>query len=278
MKSPRLDDMRHAGRARNSAKMQRVLRGSRDVSSIQAVETRPALCARDIGTDFEVRVWETLLKIPMGRVTHIGWSPRRFTTPKGARAVGAAVGKTRSPSWCRGHASSGKGGDLTGYYWGLTRKRRHAWVEPQKRGPCECRNQMGYSIGILGQGGILQRPLDAIVEDRNAEISPGDARGSWTAGLQRGSGRNAVRQAIGGLLVGHLSARLLRTSGKDVGLPPDRWQLEVGHLNIGAGRIVMQDLPRIGDARCQRRHRRRRRSVNLMGGCGRPVAHVNLMA
>jgi 2,3-bisphosphoglycerate-independent phosphoglycerate mutase len=42
---------------------------------------------------------------------------------------------------------------------------------------------------------------------------------------------------------------LLRTSGKDVGLP--RGQMgnsEVGHLNIGAGRVVMQDLPRIGDA------------------------------
>src|SRR5258706_10655564 len=42
---------------------------------------------------------------------------------------------------------------------------------------------------------------------------------------------------------------LLRTSGKDVGLPPGQMgNSEVGHLNIGAGRIVMQDLPRIGDA------------------------------
>ena len=41
----------------------------------------------------------------------------------------------------------------------------------------------------------------------------------------------------------------LRTSGLDVGLP--RGQMgnsEVGHLNIGAGRVVMQDLPRIGQA------------------------------
>ncbi len=41
----------------------------------------------------------------------------------------------------------------------------------------------------------------------------------------------------------------LRTSGLDVGLP--RGQMgnsEVGHLNIGAGRVVMQDLPRIGEA------------------------------
>lgn len=41
----------------------------------------------------------------------------------------------------------------------------------------------------------------------------------------------------------------LRTSGKDVGLPPGQMgNSEVGHLNIGAGRVVMHDLPRIDDA------------------------------
>ncbi len=41
----------------------------------------------------------------------------------------------------------------------------------------------------------------------------------------------------------------LHTSGKDVGLPPGQMgNSEVGHLNIGAGRIVMQDLPRIAEA------------------------------
>jgi 2,3-bisphosphoglycerate-independent phosphoglycerate mutase len=41
----------------------------------------------------------------------------------------------------------------------------------------------------------------------------------------------------------------LRTSGKDVGLPDGQMgNSEVGHLNIGAGRVVMQDLPRITGA------------------------------
>ena len=41
----------------------------------------------------------------------------------------------------------------------------------------------------------------------------------------------------------------LATSGKDVGLPDGQMgNSEVGHLNIGAGRVVMQDLPRISDA------------------------------
>ena len=40
---------------------------------------------------------------------------------------------------------------------------------------------------------------------------------------------------------------LLRTSGLNVGLPDGQMgNSEVGHLNIGAGRVVMQDLPRIG--------------------------------
>jgi 2,3-bisphosphoglycerate-independent phosphoglycerate mutase len=41
----------------------------------------------------------------------------------------------------------------------------------------------------------------------------------------------------------------LRTSGREVGLPPGQMgNSEVGHLNIGAGRLVMQDLPRINEA------------------------------
>jgi len=42
---------------------------------------------------------------------------------------------------------------------------------------------------------------------------------------------------------------LLRTSGDDVGLPEGQMgNSEVGHMNIGAGRVVMQDLPRISRA------------------------------
>jgi 2,3-bisphosphoglycerate-independent phosphoglycerate mutase len=42
---------------------------------------------------------------------------------------------------------------------------------------------------------------------------------------------------------------LIRTSGKDVGLPEGQMgNSEVGHLNIGAGRVVPQELVRISDA------------------------------
>jgi AraC family transcriptional regulator, regulatory protein of adaptative response / methylated-DNA-[protein]-cysteine methyltransferase len=76
-----------------------------------------------IGTDFEVRVWETLLKIPMGRVATYSDIAARIDVPKAARAVGAAVGKNPIAFVVPCHRVIGKSGDLTGYHWGLTRKR-----------------------------------------------------------------------------------------------------------------------------------------------------------
>ncbi len=76
-----------------------------------------------IGTDFEVRVWETLLKIPMDRATTYSDIARSIGSPKAARAVGAAVGKNPLCFVVPCHRVIGKSGDLTGYHWGLTRKR-----------------------------------------------------------------------------------------------------------------------------------------------------------
>jgi AraC family transcriptional regulator of adaptative response/methylated-DNA-[protein]-cysteine methyltransferase len=76
-----------------------------------------------IGTDFEVRVWETLLKIPMGRATTYSDIATKIRAPKAARAVGAAVGKNPISFVVPCHRVIGKSGDLTGYHWGLTRKR-----------------------------------------------------------------------------------------------------------------------------------------------------------
>jgi AraC family transcriptional regulator, regulatory protein of adaptative response / methylated-DNA-[protein]-cysteine methyltransferase len=76
-----------------------------------------------IGTDFEVRVWETLLKVPMGRATTYSDIAAHVRAPKAARAVGAAVGKNPISFVVPCHRVIGKSGDLTGYHWGLTRKR-----------------------------------------------------------------------------------------------------------------------------------------------------------
>jgi AraC family transcriptional regulator of adaptative response/methylated-DNA-[protein]-cysteine methyltransferase len=76
-----------------------------------------------IGTDFEVRVWETLLKIPMGCAMTYSDIAAKIQAPKAARAVGAAVGKNPVSFVVPCHRALGKNGDLTGYHWGLTRKR-----------------------------------------------------------------------------------------------------------------------------------------------------------
>jgi 2,3-bisphosphoglycerate-independent phosphoglycerate mutase len=71
-------------------------------------------------------------------------------------------------------------------------------------------------------------------------------------GFREDPADNAVRQAntpAFDQLWATCPHTLLRTSGKDVGLPPGQMgNSEVGHLNIGAGRVVMQDLPRISVA------------------------------
>ena len=53
-----------------------------------------------IGTDFDVRVWETLLKIPMGRSVSYADIARHIGQPSASRAVGSAVG--RNPDLVRG--------------------------------------------------------------------------------------------------------------------------------------------------------------------------------
>ncbi len=76
-----------------------------------------------IGTDFEIRVWETLLKIPRGRAATYGDVAAAIGKPKAARAVGAAVGRNPISFVVPCHRVIGKSGELTGYHWGLTRKR-----------------------------------------------------------------------------------------------------------------------------------------------------------
>jgi AraC family transcriptional regulator of adaptative response/methylated-DNA-[protein]-cysteine methyltransferase len=76
-----------------------------------------------IGTDWEVQVWEALLQIPMGRLTSYSGLASKVSNPAAARAVGAAVGKNPIAFVVPCHRVIGKAGKLTGYHWGLTRKR-----------------------------------------------------------------------------------------------------------------------------------------------------------
>ena len=75
-----------------------------------------------IGSDFEMQVWQALLKVPFGRATTYSGLADRIGRPKAARAVGAAVGRNPISFVVPCHRVMGKGGTLTGYHWGLVRK------------------------------------------------------------------------------------------------------------------------------------------------------------
>jgi len=76
-----------------------------------------------IGTDFQVRVWEALLKIPLGRACTYSAIASGIGMPSASRAVGAAVGANPISFVVPCHRAVGKSGALTGYHWGITRKR-----------------------------------------------------------------------------------------------------------------------------------------------------------
>jgi AraC family transcriptional regulator of adaptative response/methylated-DNA-[protein]-cysteine methyltransferase len=87
-----------------------------------------------IGTDFQVRVWETLLHIPLGRAVTYSDIAAKVCTPAASRAVGAAVGRNPISFVVPCHRVMGKSGDITGYHWGITRKRA----------------MLGWEAGMLG--------------------------------------------------------------------------------------------------------------------------------
>jgi AraC family transcriptional regulator, regulatory protein of adaptative response / methylated-DNA-[protein]-cysteine methyltransferase len=119
-----LDDMRGRwSKARYGEDMERTGAIARRIFDSTLWRPERPLRVVLIGTDFEVRVWETLLGIPMGRATTYSDIAAKLGKPKASRAVGAAVGKNPVSFVVPCHRVMGKSGDLTGYHWGLTRKR-----------------------------------------------------------------------------------------------------------------------------------------------------------
>jgi len=76
-----------------------------------------------IGSDFQLRVWEALLKIPMNKARTYSSIAAEIGKPAASRAVGAAIGANPVSFVVPCHRALGKTGALTGYHWGLTRKR-----------------------------------------------------------------------------------------------------------------------------------------------------------
>ena len=74
------------------------------------------------GTAFQLKVWEALLKIPMGHLTTYGSIAQGINTPKAHRAVGTAIGKNPIAFLIPCHRVIQSSGNIGSYMWGSTRK------------------------------------------------------------------------------------------------------------------------------------------------------------
>lgn len=74
------------------------------------------------GTDFQLKVWEALLKIPMGKLTSYGNIAETIQKPNASRAVGTAIGNNPIAFLIPCHRVIQATGVLGGYMWGTTRK------------------------------------------------------------------------------------------------------------------------------------------------------------
>lgn len=75
------------------------------------------------GTNFQIKVWEALLKIPMGDVTTYKDIAERVSNPKAMQAVGSAVGSNHIAYLIPCHRVIRKDGILGEYRWSAIRKK-----------------------------------------------------------------------------------------------------------------------------------------------------------
>ena len=76
------------------------------------------------GTAFQRRVWKELQRIPVGETISYSDLAKRIGLPKSARAVAQACGANRVAVVIPCHRVVRIGGDISGYRWGVTRKRK----------------------------------------------------------------------------------------------------------------------------------------------------------
>jgi AraC family transcriptional regulator of adaptative response/methylated-DNA-[protein]-cysteine methyltransferase len=74
------------------------------------------------GTDFQLKVWEALLKIPMGQLATYGNIAKQLQNPNASRAVGTAIGDNPVAFLIPCHRVIQSSGALGGYHWGVSRK------------------------------------------------------------------------------------------------------------------------------------------------------------
>jgi len=96
-----------------------------------------------IGTDWEVRVWQALLKIPIHKAVSYTAIAKTVCTERATRAVGTAVGKNPLAFVVPCHRVRRSDGGLGGYHWNVTRKQAI----------------IGWEAGVTARNGAAQSSL-----------------------------------------------------------------------------------------------------------------------
>jgi len=87
-----------------------------------------------VGTNFQIKVWEALLRIPPGAVACYEDLARRIGKPSAARAVGSAVGRNPISFLIPCHRAIRKMGITGDYHWGAARKKAILAWEAARQG------------------------------------------------------------------------------------------------------------------------------------------------
>lgn len=74
------------------------------------------------GTEFQIKVWESLLKIPMGNLSTYGRIAKEIDHPKASRAIGTAIGNNPVAFLIPCHRVIQSTGEIGEYHWGSSRK------------------------------------------------------------------------------------------------------------------------------------------------------------
>lgn len=86
------------------------------------------------GTPFQLKVWEALLKIPMGNLSTYNSVAHAIEAPNASRAVGSAVGDNPVAFLIPCHRVIKANGEFGSYHWGSTRKTAMIGWEAAKQG------------------------------------------------------------------------------------------------------------------------------------------------
>jgi len=75
------------------------------------------------GTEFQMKVWLELIKIPHGQTVTYSDVAKKIKKPKAVRAVATAIGQNPICVWVPCHRVIGKGGNMYKYHWGPEAKK-----------------------------------------------------------------------------------------------------------------------------------------------------------